>query len=408
MKELLNTLSLPLLMKIILYPLIEVHKEIDAISLDRHKMRSIIKIFLITITSSIAIYYVFHNTSTNDFFLKVSKMFNMEQETQLLIANFLKIIACCNFGTYLTNIAVNGFCKYYFGDPEFYVTSKQLIKLEKKFKEQVNYEIQGKHIIEVVNFCVKNLRQQDSIEIGAKKEDWKNTLECLIYDGDAEHFLDQQKALYLKKQIIERKLRTLVDYASKNYTYNQEYQLYKATTNNLTNYGSVNAVDNMNNEHDHIKPLSLYKKIQPNVEVVKLEPAEQTPLLSIPDEKKYIKPNLHGNDYNLSENNVPLSEPPDNSNLANSTASNITKYNCLQLTPPITPLPKSKSLLIEYQKNLLKQQALTTTQQILPVPLVSPKLGAIYNNSLMYNSEPIVTMSPKSSNTIISSLQFTI
>lgn len=366
MKELLNTFSIPLLIEIIFHPLVELTKEIDAISLDRHKIRSIVKIiFTITISIS-AIYFALNNSVVNQFFIKITKIFNISQESQAFVSEFLEIISSCHLGNYITNITIRTFCRFYFGDPEFYVTPKQLITLEKKFKEQVNYEIQDKHIIEVIDFCIKNLRKQDSRDIGAKKEDWKNTLESLIYEADAEHFLDQQKALYLKRQIIEHKLQTLIDYTNKNYSninhnYIDELQFNKLSPTNITpTYGSINspssAVNTIYPKHQH------KKKLQQRLDLTKFSISENTPLL----DEKPIFTNV------ISSDNIQNNVSPTNQKA---------KYKCLHITPPITPPSQSnRSLLIEYQKNSLRQQELTTKQKILSAPFASQNPALKSNN----------------------------
>lgn len=372
MKELLKALSIPLLIEIIFHPLVELSKEIDAISLDRHKIRSSIKIIFTIVNSILMIYFSFHNVALNDFFIKITKIFNIPQESQAFGSEILLIIASCHLGNYVTNIIIKSFCRLYFGDAEFYITPKQLTKLEKKFKEQVNYEIQDKHIIEVVDFCINNLRKQDSREIAAKKEDWKNTLECLIYDGDAEHFLDQQKALYVKKQILEHKLQTLINYSNKPHTpltpnismplqphtphsshtnkisnsCPQENQPDKPlTTTSPKNYGSI--MNTFNNFNLPILRSNHKNKIQQKLREIKVDVSENTPL-------------LNGQDIEL-----------------NAITNN---HQYASLTPPITPKPKSRKLLIEYQKNLLKQQELATTEKILPAPFAMQSINFRSNN----------------------------
>ena len=301
---------------------------------------------------------IVHNSFINQFFIKITEIFNISQTSQEFVSKFLEIISSCHLGNYITNITIKTFCRFYFGDPEFYVTPKQLIKLEKKFKEQVNYDIQDKHIIEVIDFCIKNLRKQDSRDIGAKKEDWKNTLECLIYEADAEHFLDQQKALYLKRQIIEHKLQTLINYTNKHYShiasnnYTREHQFNKLSPiNTPPTYGSINspssAVNAIYPKHQH------KKKLQQRLDLTKVYLSENTPLL----DEQPISTNVSSSD-NIQ--NLDLDKNPRS------------KYKCLHITPPITPPSQSnRSLLIEYQKNLLRQQELTTNQKILSAPFAT-------------------------------------
>ncbi len=369
MKELLNTFSIPLLIEVIFHPLVELTKEIDAISLDRHKIRSIVKIIFTIIISISAIYFAINNPAVNQFFIKITDIFNVSQGSQAFVSEFLEIISSCHLGNYIANITIRTFCRFYFGDPEFYLTPKQLIKLEKKFKEQVNYEIQDKHIIEVIDFCIKNLRKQDSRDIGAKKEDWKNTLESLIYEADAEHFLDQQKALYLKRQIIEHKLQTLIEYTNKNYSYcAHEYQFNKPSpTNSTLTYGSINSPSNAENTN---YPKNQHKKkLQQRLDITKVYISEKTPLL----DEKPILTNV------ISSDNIQNNVSPSNQRA---------KYKCLHITPPTTPPSQSnKSLLIEYQKNLLRKQELTTNQRILSAPF------ATQNSALKSSNESGISSS---------------
>ncbi len=214
MKDILEALSVPLLLESIFYPFIALHHEIDAISLNRHQTRSAIKISIMCVTSIIGIYLFYNNPAVNQFFFKITAAFNLSMESQPLAAASLAILASCHTGSYLSNVIVKSFCNFAFGDPDFYVTKNRAIKLEQLFIEQGNNKITQQHIYEVVEFCRKNLRRQTSNTLGTKPKDWENTLESLLYHADLEHFLDQQQALKAKQLELQTKLEAIVAYSN--------------------------------------------------------------------------------------------------------------------------------------------------------------------------------------------------
>lgn len=214
MKDILEALSVPLLLESIFYPFIALHHEIDAISLNRHQTRSAIKISIMCVTSIIGIYLFYNNPAVNQFFFKITAAFNLSMESQPLAAASLAILASCHTGSYLSNVIVKSFCNFAFGDPDFYVTKNRAIKLEQLFIEQGNNKITQQHIYEVVEFCRKNLRRQTCNTLGTKPKDWEHTLESLLYNADLEHFLDQQQALKAKQLELQTKLEAIVAYSN--------------------------------------------------------------------------------------------------------------------------------------------------------------------------------------------------
>lgn len=213
MKDILEALSVPLLLESIFHPFIALNQEIEAISLNKHRTRSSIKILIMATTAIIGIIFFYQYPPINQFFIKIISAFNVSTDTQPILSASLAILASCHIGSYVSNVIVRSTCNFIFGDPDFYVTKNRAIELEQQFKEQGNYKITQAHIYEVVDFCRKNFRRQTSNELGTKPEDWKKTIESLLYDGDIEHFLDQQQALKMKKIELERKLEAIAAYA---------------------------------------------------------------------------------------------------------------------------------------------------------------------------------------------------
>lgn len=212
MKDILEALSVPLLIESIFHPFIALNQEIEAISLNKHRTRSSIKILIMATTAIVGIILFYQYLPINQFFINIIAAFNVSADTQPLLSASLAILASCHIGSYVSNVIVRSFCNFIFGDPDFYVTRNRAIELEQQFKEQGNYKITQAHIYEVVDFCRKNFRRQTSNELGTKPEDWKKTIESLLYDGDIEHFLDQQQALKMKKIELERKLEAIAVY----------------------------------------------------------------------------------------------------------------------------------------------------------------------------------------------------
>jgi hypothetical protein len=213
MKDILEALSVPLLLESIFHPFIALNQEIEAISLNKHRTRSSIKILIMAATAIVGIVFFYQYPPINQFFIKLIAAFNVSTDTQPLLSASLAILASCHVGSYVSNVIVRSTCNFVFGDPDFYVTKNRAIQLEQQFKDQGNYKITQAHIYEVVDFCRKNFRRQTSNELGTKPEDWKKTIESLLYDGDIEHFLDQQQALKMKKIELERKLEAIAAYA---------------------------------------------------------------------------------------------------------------------------------------------------------------------------------------------------
>lgn len=210
MYEILDTFSVPSLIKSVFHPFIALHSEIDAILMNKHKTRSTFKIVITIIISLIGIYLFYNNQTINQFFIKITEAFNFATTSQSLVSACLAIITSCHIGDYISNVLVRSFCKCRFGDPDFYVTKKRAIKLEQQFREQGNEHITQQQIIEVVEFCRKNLRRKSSNELGTKPEDWKKTLESLLYEADIEHFLDQRQALKIKRLEIQKKREAIL------------------------------------------------------------------------------------------------------------------------------------------------------------------------------------------------------
>lgn len=168
----------------------------------------------IVVSAIIGVILFCYTQTTNQFFIKIVEAFNIPAASQPILSGSLAMLIFSDLGAYLSNVAVRSTCKFLFGDPDFYVTKKRAIKLEQQFREQGNEHITQQQIIEVVDFCRKNLRRQPSSELAAKHEDWKKTLESLLYDADMEHFLDQQKALRLKRIEIRKKREAFLAYSS--------------------------------------------------------------------------------------------------------------------------------------------------------------------------------------------------
>jgi hypothetical protein len=219
MKYFLEAFSVPLLLESIFYPLIVIHTEMEAISFNRHRTRSSIKLTILTVIALSFFCSFYNSSSVYSFFYKIVLAFNLNPEVHSLLSNFLGIMTGLHIGSYVSNVIVRSCCNVIFGDPDLYITEQRAMELEQKFIEQGNHKINRQQICEVINFCIQNLRRQNySAALGAKPEDWKKTIEALLYDADLEHFLDQQQALRNKKRELQIKLDAIEMYSTMSLT----------------------------------------------------------------------------------------------------------------------------------------------------------------------------------------------
>lgn len=220
MDNLIKILSINSFWKIVFDPLIELNQEIEDIHRDRHRTRSIIKIVVALIIGSISIYYSFNNPKIMEILDIITEIFNFSKESKPFFTSIMDIILCCHIGMGCARTCTRSFCKYYYGDPEFYITPHRLALLEQKIKVHLE-NITQEEILNVIAFCVQNFNKENSKELGGKKEDWKRTIESLIYDASMEDFYEQQEALHARKLKINTSLHNISEnnFSAKNPTW---------------------------------------------------------------------------------------------------------------------------------------------------------------------------------------------
>jgi len=213
-QEFLETLSIPSLLKIIFHPIVEFQNELDAIFSNKYTIRSAFRIASIILAGIFGIFFFYYNNATHQFFANFTEIINIPANFQPATSAALSILTFSDVGAYLSNVIVRSICKCLFGDPDFYITNSRAISLAKQFTEQGHCNVDEESIREVIGFCIKNYRKQSSTELGAKPEDWKKTIESLLYDADLEHFLDQQQVLKIKQQEIQQKRAAILAFAT--------------------------------------------------------------------------------------------------------------------------------------------------------------------------------------------------
>jgi hypothetical protein len=194
--------------KVACYPWLELQEELHAIFVDnRHPVRSWFRVFSILLATGVGLFLVFNDPAILEFFAGIIKAINFIPDIfQQKAAIALSVLASSSIGAYTSKAVIRGFCKFRFGDPDFFLTPKKTQELIIKFKEQ-EIDISAELIEHVVAFCVHNLREahHHTSEIGTKPKDWEQILNALIYDADLDLFLEQQAALEAKhKHILEK------------------------------------------------------------------------------------------------------------------------------------------------------------------------------------------------------------
>lgn len=194
--------------KVVCYPWLELQEELHAIFVDnRHPVRSWFRVFGILLATGVGLFLVFNDPAILEFFAGIIKALSFIPEIfQQKAAIALSLLASSSVGAYASKAVIRGFCKFRFGDPDFFLTPKKTQELILKFKEQ-EIDINAEVIEHVVAFCVHNLREahHHPSEIGTRPKDWEQILNALIYDADLDLFLEQQAALEAKhKHILEK------------------------------------------------------------------------------------------------------------------------------------------------------------------------------------------------------------
>lgn len=202
--QLLNILSVDWLAKVLFYPLIEFNNELSAIQKGQHVEKSLFRICSIVLSIIAGIMLFSHHQTTNQFFQKIIATLNMSPTSTFTIASIVSVLYFAHLGSYISQTIFKLICNLAFKDPDFYITKKQLNILKQKLQAQGYRQIQDDDILQVVDFCRINLRRKSRTNLlGDKPNDWRKTLEAIIYDADLEHFLDQQQAL--KRKILQLK-----------------------------------------------------------------------------------------------------------------------------------------------------------------------------------------------------------
>lgn len=211
-KNLLNALSIPLLLKFIFHPFIDFNNELNALLIGKHPEKSLFRTSAITIFGITGI-VLFNNSQIIHIFCNtIITSLNLPTTFIPILSAAISIVLFSNIGSYISQTIAKICCSLFFGDPDFYITKQQLTKLEKKFKLQGHKNIAADDILQVIHFCRHHLRKKSRNALGAKPEDWRQTLEAIIYDADLEHFLDQQQALKNKVLAVQNKHRVIAGY----------------------------------------------------------------------------------------------------------------------------------------------------------------------------------------------------
>ena len=203
-----DLLPMDTLLQILCYPWIELKYELNALFIEnRHTTRSAVRICSIVLTTCVGLFLFFNNVAIVEFFRGIIQALSFIPEPLQYKASIsLNALAFGSIGAYSSKAIIRGICKYKFGDPDFFLTDKRTIELIDIFTAQ-ELEIDAPLLKEVVHFCVHNLRAHcNSTTIGARKQDWEQILNAIIYEADIDLFLEQQRALqYSHKSILDKK-----------------------------------------------------------------------------------------------------------------------------------------------------------------------------------------------------------
>ena len=307
MINILENFSTNYLFQTILYPLSELNKEIECISLDKHRTRSACKVIILLFASITLSYFAIINYQIQEILTEIIETFNSSKETIPMLSKCLSIILCSQVATLIANTCTKMFCKIRYNDPEFYLTTERLNILEKKLKEQIDHDITQDEIKAVVEFCIKNFYKENNKELGGKKEDWRKTIECLIYDGDLEHFFDQQKALLMKKIQLEKKSKEILSQSQPNPNLRERRLGYGS----MDNSGNRQSLDTTNLDNYSIKQHENELRVKiPDADLLSKEPSFERKQTSFLHEDSNINQNL------LKEGELFLNSPFSDSNNA--------------------------------------------------------------------------------------------
>lgn len=189
---------------ILCYPWLELKYELNALFIEhRHTTRSAIRVCSIIISICVGLFIFFNNPHVLEFFKGIIDALSFIPEPlQYKASVSLAVLASGSFGAYTSRAIIRCVCKCKFGDPDFFLTDTRVLELIEIFKAQ-ELDIDAELLKEVVQFCVHKLREpHSSSTIGARKQDWEDILNSIIYEADLDIFLEQQRALHYSHKII--------------------------------------------------------------------------------------------------------------------------------------------------------------------------------------------------------------
>ena len=194
-------LPVSILKQILFYPWLELKYEVNAFFIEnKHTVRSTFRIFSITLTSCLGVCLFFNNPAIEF----IPTIF------QAKVVAVLAALFSSHVGAYTSKVIARIVCDFRFGDPEFFLTNKRAKELVELFQAQ-GIQLEEHGLQEIVKFCVHNLRENYSSEIGCSPKDWEHILNALIYDANINPFLEQQEALTaIRNQRISIRPRNII------------------------------------------------------------------------------------------------------------------------------------------------------------------------------------------------------
>ncbi len=189
-------LPISTLKQIFCYPWLELKYEAHALFIkNKHNVRSTFRIVSIVLATYFGLYLFFYNPAILEFFTStIASLKFLPEILHTKIATALATLFSSSMGAYTSKLIVRGFCKFMFGDPEFFLTKERAKKLVELFKAQ-GIEIEEHTIQNVVSFCVQNLRKNYLTDRYIATKDWEHILSSLIYDANINPFREQQDSL---------------------------------------------------------------------------------------------------------------------------------------------------------------------------------------------------------------------
>ena len=218
--------NLPLITNFLLYSFRELHEEVTYATLNKHKSRSIIRIILTLAMGAILINFFSNANKFNDFFANILEAFGCSVNLQQILLPVISIILSMNIATYSSSIIIKCICNHLYGDPEFYLTDARAAELAAQFTEEAGEPIEPRQLQEAVDFCRKHYHNSSNrSQVGSKPQDWKQTMENLIYHGDYGHYLNQQEALLKRNIELEKKMTTISECGDELHDYRSQHSI---------------------------------------------------------------------------------------------------------------------------------------------------------------------------------------